>query len=133
MRNPSTLPVPEKVHFFIHTMSHCFRNNFVSVLHKQNIFQIFVSEFSIEAVVGRWHHNNGAEVTCTKISEFEVDCQFRGSMNNMDPLTNITWDGTKYLWNGADFTTTPTIRLNSAGVREIDWNNGNKWTEHSKY
>ena len=84
----------------------------------------------MEAVLGRWHHNNGAEVTCTKISEFEVDCQFRGSMNG---VSNVTWDGTKYLWAGEDFTATPTIRLNSAGVREIDWKNGNKWTELSKY
>ena len=41
------------------------------------------------------------------------------------------WDGSKYTYAGAVMDA-PTIKLNSFGDREIDWDNGNKWSEFGK-
>ena len=89
----------------------------------------YVSEFSIEALVGKWHHNRGATVTCTRISNTQVNCQLVGSING---LREIIWDGSKYTYAGIEMDA-PTIKLNSFGDLEIDWDNGNKWSEFGKY
>ena len=79
-------------------------------------------------MVGKWHHNLGETVTCTKISNTQVNCQHTGSSNG---LIEIIWDGSKYTYGGLDMDI-PTIKLNSFGDREIVWGNGNKWSELGK-
>ena len=70
-----------------------------------------------------------ASLTCTRISNTQVNCQLVGSING---LREIIWDGSKYTYAGVEMDA-PTIKLNSFGDREIDWDNGNKWSEFGKY
>ena len=94
-----------------------------------NAFYYYVSEFSLEALVGKWHHNRGATVTCTRFSNTQVNCQLFGSINGS---REIIWGGSKYTYAGHDMDA-PTIKQNSFGDREIDWDNGVKWSEFGKF
>ena len=94
------------------------------------IFFLNFSEFSIEALVGKWHHNNGGStVTCIRISNMQVNCQLVGSINGS---REIIWDGSSYTYAGSHMNA-PIIKLNTFGDREIDWSNGIKWSEFGEH
>lgn len=82
-------------------------------------------------MVGKWHHNKGATVTCNRISNTQVNCQLVGS-GRLNGLREIIWDGSKYTYAGIHMDA-PIIKLNKFGDREVDWENGSKWSEFGKY
>ena len=76
-------------------------------------------------MVGKWHHSKGATVTCTKISDTQVNCDLVGTIHG---LRVIRWDGSTYTYDGKPMQL-PSLKLNVSGHREIHWGNGSIWTD----
>ena len=76
-------------------------------------------------MVGKWKHSKGATVTCTKISDTQVNCELVGAVNG---LRIIRYDGSGYTYDGTPMPI-PSLKLNASRQRELQWKNGSVWTQ----